>query len=314
MEDLMGGAKVLSIGVVAKEHKAQGPNKEKLAKKASRDRYREQLERDMELRAAAAEKENAANDVHPFDRPGGSTALRDRHNENAHGETYEGYSVGNNKEEEARQRREGQQRYLHQLNQDQKAKHCIQESPPSVKSIRRRSPSPEIRGEFSIGVKSTSDGEDKKEKAREFYQLNQLEIERRQLLKTQKNNDIDIDGRFAIGGDVEVKKEQQAAANRIYLEKLNKDLGDRSSTRKVNNDQVYVNKTGWSGLNIGGPSSDDAKNAATLRSQRDKQNAYKQALDSQLSATNDRQREERLKEREELDIVVNPPYLEAGRH
>lgn len=283
MEDLTGGTKILSIGVVAKEYKGQSPNKEKIAQKASRDRYRDQLEQDMALRAAAVEKEKATDSVHPFDRPDASTRLRDKHNENVNGETYDGYKVGRQQglEDEVRSRREKQQRYLNQLEQDVKTKKSIEASEPTVRTVKRRSPSPEVKGEFTIGVQSTSDGEQKKEKAREFYQLNQEDIERRQLLKSQRSTELDSS--FAIGGDDEKKKAQKAEANRIYLEKLNKDLGDRSSTRKVNSEAEYVNRTGWSGLNIGGVSTGNTKSSVALRTQKEKQNAYKQALDSQVS-------------------------------
>jgi hypothetical protein len=144
--------------------------------------------------------------------------------------------------------------------------------------------------------------------------MNQKDIERRQSQKlAEKNNVVDIDGRFAIGGDDAVKKVQKAEASRIYMHKLNQDLGDRSATRKVSSDQEYVNRTGWSGLNIGGSSSGNTNSTAALRTQKEKQHAYKQSLDAQMSATADRHAEQRFKEMEELELIADPPYLEVDR-
>lgn len=310
MDGLTGG-KVLSIGVVAKEYKSQSPNKEKIAQKASRERYRNQLEQDMAIRAEAIEREQHSYDLHPFEQPG-STRLRDKHNENVHGETYEGYQVGSqsDKTEAARRRRDAQQKYLNQLERDVQTKKDVEASPPAKKVVPRRPVSPQVHGEFAIGVKSTNDGEQKKDKAREFYQMNQSEIERRQMMKTQKNKEVDIDGRFCIGGDDDKKKEKKAAANRQYMEALNKDLGDRTSTRKVSSEQEYVNRSGWSGLNIGG----DSGAASIQLKQKTKQQAYRDALDTQMCEAAERQRAVKLKDEESLANVGNLPYLESERY
>ena len=319
MDDIANGAKVLSIGVYAKEHKAQSPNKEKMVQQANRTAYRNQLEHDMALKEKAKARAKEANDVHPFDRTDGRTILRDRHNEHVQEEALGGYQIGRDvpKDQRDRNRKDAQSRYLQQLEQDMRIKAEMreqEENSPSKKVIKRRPASPEVAGEFAIGVRSTLQGEQKKEKARQFFQQNQEDIDRRQMMRTQRSTEVDIDGQFAIGADETLKKEAKLAATREYMEALNKDLGDRSSTRKVNEDSEYVNHTGWSGLDIGGASSGNTSSVVALRTQKEKQRAYKEQLDSQMHASEERSREQKRREDDALANTAAPPYLEPDRH
>lgn len=309
--------KILSIGVYANEKKAASPNKEKIAAKACRDAYRVQLEQDMALKRDKAEREKEVDTLHPFDRVGGPSKLRELHNEHMEEDIGGGYQIGKDasSEENVRRRRDVQRRYLEQLERDAALSKEIrgnEEASPSKKAIKRRPLSPEVKGEFFIGAASSAGGEEKLEQAKLFYELNQEEINRKQMEKTQRSREVDIDGQFSIGADEDKKKRDKQTATKAYLEALNKDVGDRGHTRKEKQQEEYVNKTGWSGLHIGGAAA--GNNAATTQhAQKDKQEAYKRLLDNQMSAAAERQMAEKMKEDEELCNAAMPPYLENRR-
>jgi hypothetical protein len=311
--------KILSVGVYANDKKVTNPNKEKIAQKATRDAYRHQLEADMAMKSEAAGRDLMSNTTHPLDRSDGPTTLRDRHNENLQEEVSGGYMIGKDtgSKEDAQRRKDVQHRYLEQLQKDVVMKTEIrleEENSPSKKVIPRRPMSPEVKGEFVIGAASSAGGEQKKEQSRKFYEMNQEEIQRKQMLKTHQTKNVDIDGRFAIGADEGKKKKDKEEASRVYLEALNKDLGDRdrgTAARKKETGE-YVNTKGWSGLNIGGASSGNTKSAATLHNQKDKQAAYKRSLDSQMEDAAERQLATTLRQEAEY-VPALPPYLELNR-
>ena len=311
MNDI-GQKKILSIGVNATEHKKAPVSQRDLALTASKDAFRKTLKQDMHYKAESKQKEKEADLVHPFDRKGGPTKLLEKHKQNV--ERYSGYAIGSqdSTHQEQQRRKEYQQKYLEQLRRDQETSRKIQQSPPAKAVIRRRPPSPDITDEFAIGIESTAGGEAAKEKQKMYFQLNQEDISRRQMLRQQKNTEIDIDGRFTIGDDVR-QKEKKDKANREYLEALNRDLGDRKAKVREKKDIEYVNVTGWSGLNIGGCSTGDTNSSANLRTQVEKREKYKSLLDTQMSDAAERKREEKLKEEAEMANMPSPPYLEKDR-
>jgi hypothetical protein len=303
--------KIISLGVYAQPvspHKGKGPPVERI----KRDAYRVALEEDMKSRQQNKLRERLEDEHHPLESPlNASTRLREQYELQRESEHYPGYPIGNQTDDKelAHLKRERQHKYHHQLEIDLRVNAEVQErseKSPDRRPIARRPPSPEIRGHFSIGEASNNDGIKKKEMARQFYALNQEEIERKRVLKTQKSSVIDIDSRFAIGVSVDKDQHKKREAQRQYLEALNKDIGARDTRRIVRDDGEYVNYTGWSGLNIGA-----AEGSGSVHQKREKQEHYRALLDWQQQSS----LEKRKKEQDEEIMsyqkpYVAPPYME----
>lgn len=302
--------KIISLGVYAQPaspHKGKGPPVERI----KRDAYRVALEEDMKSRQQNKLREQLEDEHHPLESPlNASTLLREQYELQRESEHYPGYPIGNqtNDTELAHLKRERQNKYHHQLEIDMRVNaevHERIEKSPDRKPVVRRPPSPEIRGNFLIGEASNNAGMKTKEKARQFYALNEEEIERKRVLKTQKSAVLDINSQFAIGASAERDQHRKREAQRQYLEALNNDVGMRATKQTVRDGGEYVNHTGWSGLNIGGEGS------SSLHQKREKQEHYRALLEwQQKSSLEKRQKEQEEEIMSYQKPYVAPPYME----
>ena len=304
--------KILSLGLSAKmtsPHKGRGL----LVEKITRNAYRSSLETDMKLREIQKDKDRELEQRHPLEEYSasstyGSTRLDQRQALwNEEKGQFPGYPIGNQtgNKDLVVQKKERQLRYLHDLDSDIKvhAEVIQRQESPERRPVPRRPISPELTETFSIGSVSAMDSLIKKEKEKLFFELNQQDIERKRLQKSIKSNSLDIDGKFAIGVANERDENRKKDAQRKYLDALRNDIGNRDSSRQTNDD-VYINHTGWSGLNVG---EDESK---TINQKKEKQETYRRMLDRQKDEA------EKLRIKQEEDDKINLqdytqlPYME----
>lgn len=102
-----------------------------------------------------------------------------------------------------------------------------------------------------------------------------------------------------IGGSPEAAKGRKKAMQEQYLAQLLQDNGPPSQGRPVHQypDPMseYVNRSGWTGLNIGGHSMDEAHQGASKNEKFMKQAAYKRLLDQQRMQADDLVRMDQMK-------------------
>lgn len=88
--------------------------------------------------------------------------------------------------------------------------------------------------------------------------------------------------RYIGGGNDSNNKDRKKAMQQQYLAQLLADNGPPAQGRSVRREEPeYANRTGWTGLNIGGHSLDESNHSAASTEKHLKQAAYKRLLDQQ---------------------------------
>jgi hypothetical protein len=148
-------------------------------------------------------------------------------------------------------------------------------------------------GGFSIGKDANVQKEESRTAAKHLMNQVRLDISDKHEVKNlrqqqeEKPQEGDGSGGFRIGADEESARAAQKNAQRLYYAQLVADKRsapidlDQLLTDSAEEDDIqYLNRTGWTGLQIGGQSSDGTKSMQHLHATQKlaKQIEYRQAL------------------------------------
>jgi len=225
------------------------------------------------------------------------------------------------KDTDFRNKRDAQAAYQRQLTEDLRSK------PVSLdrKAVDRRAASPEPQGVSfmsRIGDRTNNNHNQAEQEAAEarrrdaqrllathrddvMNRLNEAHSpENKKFRETSAHGRVDDAVKFEeaeyrfIGGSPQAAKQKKKAMQEQYLTQLLQDNGPiQQQGRSTYHDPLaaYVNHTGYTGLNIGGHSRDEANKNASQNEKFQKQAAYKRLLDQQRLQAEDLLRQDRVK-------------------
>jgi hypothetical protein len=127
-----------------------------------------------------------------------------------------------------------------------------------------------------------------------------------------ENNDT---ATFCIGGDAEVLKKKHKEMRQQYLTLLNADnIVAESSPRKSRNElmeEVYLNRTGWTGFDIGGCASNKANEAEEMLTRRMNQQEYARLLSVQMEDAAEKRSIEKIQNLAAPNYLAKLPYMSS---
>lgn len=232
--------------------------------------------------------------------------------------SYTGLMIGNQMNENSvRQKKlEEQRAYREQLMQDRGNKPMNIGRKPVQRTIGNGA-SGEPEGYFAIGKNNYVDPEAKRsavaqmqarKKADFQYQMEQEKAafyaKQQQIGRRREERDDQIqqieNGHFHIGEDSEEIKRHRKELQAQHAAQLDRDYGRTAQDNYPQmrssrvSEEMFVNRTGHTGLDIGGASSGNTRSKANLAVKQQQQDRYRQQLDAQMKIQEERKRQEKL--------------------